>query len=330
MKTGRISDIIYKRSVTDRLLRQRAGFRGNNVSGDEASRIPFEMFSGCFQGHYHDAGERAVVYAANKAFAHKMKPVGITLNLTVPERISEKKVSDLVARADMVCHDTNGIFLDKVNVYVDDDLNSPNRIIADAVCLAIPFDRKTIETQHLGPKAGFDIVMTGYAAMDEASDIALRRREELVTRLPEYIVDRVKNGVKELSTEPSVRAVSEYSEHFEKPVFTHAASEGGILTALWDVGEKYDLGITADGRSVLMLQEIVEVCEFFDIDPYRMDSNGCLLTAVEDGEPLCEYFWERGIDACVIGSFTDSNDRVILMDEEYRYLEPFRGSEKHI
>ena len=96
----------------------------------------------------------------------------------------------------MVCHDTNGIFLDKVSVYVDDDLNSPNRIIADAVCLAIPFDRKTIETQHLGPKAGFDIVMTGYAAMDEASDIALRRREELVTRLPEYIVDEYKKVIK--------------------------------------------------------------------------------------------------------------------------------------
>ena len=316
MKTGRISDVIYKRSVTDRLQRQRAGMPLS------VGQTEIRLFSGCFCGHYRDAGVRAVIYASNKAFAAGMKPQAMSLQLTVSERVSEKKVSDIVADAERFCMDVCNILLDNVSVFVDGDIENPCGVVANAVCAAKDCGDHRPE---YAPESGAEIVLTGWIAMDEASDIAFRHREELLTRLPAGMVDRVSGGVSDLSVAKTSREIAEYSANTGTSVFMHPVAEEGILCALRDMGERIGLGLRADGRSIQMLQEIVEVCEFFDIDPYRMASSGCLLTAVKDGEALAEYLLERGTRACVIGEFTADNDRVILMDEEYRYLEPYRG-----
>ncbi len=317
MKTGRVSDIIYKRSVTDKLIRQRADM--------ETAHCGQTMFSGCYNGHFHDAGLRAVVYASNRAYAAGMKPVGISLSLVVPERLSEKKMSEMIMQADRVSAGITGLFLSDVSVFVDDNLKEAGNVSATAVCVAEPAFGGASKG---GIVAGFDIVLTGWIAMDEAKDVAFRNRDDLLTRLPAHIVDRVECDAGELSVARAASAALDLLSGAGQPVLMHSASDGGILTALWDIGEKAGLGLRVNGRSIPMLQEIVEVCEFFDIDPYRSRSAGCLLIGAEDGEALSEYLYEHDIISNVIGSFTDDNDRVILMDEEYRYLEPYRGSAK--
>ena len=316
MKTGRISDIIYKRSITNRLQRQRAEYAPGEKNEDVV------MFSGCYCGHFHDAGTRAVIYAANKAYAKGVRPRGFSLNIAVPERMSEKKVSDFIAQADSECAGLYGAFLGDVGVYVDDDLGDPGNVVANAVCVAESFTGDAVLSKA---EPGFDIVLTGCIALDAASDIAYRKRDELMTRLPADLLDRVTGQVQDLSVKNTAEAVFEFTARDKIFPVMIAAAEGGILSALWDFGEETGLGLNANGRSIQMMQEIVEICEFFDIDPYRMDSAGCLLTAVKDGELLCDYLLEHNIEAGVIGKLTDNNDRVILMDEEYRYLEPYRG-----
>ena len=324
MKTGRVSDIIHKRSIVLPLARQRAQNTDVVQTERKAGSPGFEMFSGSFTGHYHDAGLRSVIYAADKAFAAGMKPVGMTLALYVPERLSEKKMSEMAVQADLYCFKTLGIDPVGVSVYIDDHIDDPHYVMANAVCVASP-EEDLYSIPDRGPKAGYDIVLTGWIALAAASDIAFRKKDELRTKLPDHITDRVKAAEDLLSVAKAAECIRDYAKDRGEHVFMHAASEGGILTALWDIGEQYDLGLTANGRDIPMEQEIVEVCEFYDLDPYRMDSQGCLLTAAEDGEALCEYLYEHGVEADVIGSFTDTNDRRILMDEEYRYLEPFRG-----
>ena len=66
-----------------------------------------------------------------------------------------------------------------------------------------------------------------------------------------------------------------------------------------------------------------------DVNPYQLVSMGSLLIGADNGEQLVRCLHEQGIAAAVIGSFTDSNDRVIINDDEVRYLEPPR-SEKII
>ena len=320
METGRVSDIIYARSVENKIIRQR-------VDLPEASgEIRIRMFSESFCGHFHDAGKRAVIYASNEILAGGFKPVGVALSLMIPERLSEKKMSDIIAQADGACERYFGIYPDEIKVFTDDNLSDPCRVTMTVSVAAVPLT----ENEVLAPAEGYDVVIAGWIAMDEVSDVAIRHSEKLKERLPASLVDRASAFSDCLSVEPYVKSTLKYAADHSRPVFMQAVSDRGILCDLWRFAEKYDLGLKADGRSIPVLQEIIEICEFFDVDPYRMESAGALLIAAEDGEELAGYLSDAGYNAQVIGKLTGDNDRVVMMDEEYRYLEPYRGGRKKI
>lgn len=61
----------------------------------------------------------------------------------------------------------------------------------------------------------------------------------------------------------------------------YAMKEGGFLSALWKMAEASQVGLTVDFRKVPIRQETIEVCEIFDINPYRLESEG----SVSAGNP---------------------------------------------
>ena len=56
-------------------------------------------------------------------------------------------------------------------------------------------------------------------------------------------------------------------------------------------------------------------------------SGGSLLIATEDGNGLVMELEKAGIPAVVIGKATDSNDRVLLNEDERRFLETTQTDE---
>jgi hydrogenase maturation factor len=68
----------------------------------------------------------------------------------------------------------------------------------------------------------------------------------------------------------------------------------------------------------------VEICDYFGISPYQIATEGSLLLAVDHGQKVLTELAAAGIPAVIIGHLTDDNDRVVLNEEEVRYLEPFR------
>lgn len=86
------------------------------------------------------------------------------------------------------------------------------------------------------------------------------------------------------------------------------------------------MGLSVELKKIPLKQETVELCDFIDVNPYLLPSLGALLIACDHGEQLVRGLRQEGIAAAVIGSFTSSNDRIIVNDDETRYLEPPRGS----
>ena len=74
-------------------------------------------------------------------------------------------------------------------------------------------------------------------------------------------------------------------------------------------------------KAFSILQETVEVCEYFRLNPYQLSSVGSFLMVSEDAEGLAEQILAAGGKANVIGSLTDSHDKLIHNGEEIRYLD---------
>ena len=70
-----------------------------------------------------------------------------------------------------------------------------------------------------------------------------------------------------------------------------------------------------------------EICEFFGINPYELISSGSMLMAAADGNLLVNELKKAGIPATIIGKATAGNDRVLLNEDERRFLEPPKTDE---
>lgn len=97
--------------------------------------------------------------------------------------------------------------------------------------------------------------------------------------------------------------------------------EGGFLSALWKMAEASQVGLTADLRKVPIRQESIEICEIFDVNPYRLYAKGAVLVGIPSGETLAFQYDRMGISAAVIGQTNSRSDRLLYSGGNVRYLE---------
>lgn len=101
----------------------------------------------------------------------------------------------------------------------------------------------------------------------------------------------------------------------------YAMNEGGFLCALWKMAEASQVGLEMDFTKVPIRQETIEICEIFDINPYRLRSGGALLIGVPAGEGLVHKLHRMGVMAAVIGQANAGNDRLLYYNGNARYLD---------
>lgn len=77
--------------------------------------------------------------------------------------------------------------------------------------------------------------------------------------------------------------------------------EGGIFAALWNLSGAYGQGISFELTRIPVRQETIEVCELFDLNPYRLASGGCVLAAADNGNDFVRHMEALGIPAAWIG-----------------------------
>ena len=107
----------------------------------------------------------------------------------------------------------------------------------------------------------------------------------------------------------------------------HDVTEGGIFGALWEMAEASGVGLEIDLKKIPVRQETIELCEFFDVNPYELISSGCMLMAAADGNTIVRELEKAGIHAVVAGKATAGNDRILYADKECRFLEPPKADE---
>ena len=151
-------------------------------------------------------------------------------------------------------------------------------------------------------KPGQDLVVAGYAGMAGARLIFQKKKEKLEGRFaPSFL--------RCLEKEDSYN-VKEWLENELKqkdcPVTAwEYAKEGGILTAVWNLSGIFNVGVDIDLRMIPMKQAVVEVCEMFEVNPYRLFSENCVILACDRGGQMVRSLSARGIPAAVIGLLFD-------------------------
>lgn len=165
-------------------------------------------------------------------------------------------------------------------------------------------------------KPGQELVVTKWIALAGTSFLAEKYETDLHERYPFSLIDRAKEFGKLISVAEEARAIT----HFGACAMHHL-SQGGIFNALWEMADRAGVGLEVDLKKIPVKQETVEICEYFDINPYYLYSAGSLLIGTDRAEALLAQLAAIGVPAAVIGRVTDGNDRVIRNGEDCRFLD---------
>ena len=95
----------------------------------------------------------------------------------------------------------------------------------------------------------------------------------------------------------------------------------GILVALWELSQKTGMGIEADMKRISVLQETIEICEHYRLNPYQLTSAGSFLMLAKDGEALADELEKNQVRASVIGRIAEGNGKVLRNGEDMRYID---------
>lgn len=103
-------------------------------------------------------------------------------------------------------------------------------------------------------------------------------------------------------------------------------NEGGIFKALWDISCKYLIGFDVDIFDIPVRQDTIEISNFFDINPYEMLSEKCLIALVRGGRSIVNALRDTSIPCAVIGEVTAGRDKLIRHQEGALHLRPAKDS----
>lgn len=317
MKKGKVSESVLKRSVFKYISTSETVRKGAAIGSDCAFLEWKEAVAVSTQTvtfPVMDAAGMAIYAAVNNLAAGGNRAEAVTLAITLPEEAEESRLKKLMKQAQEVCKSLE-ITIAGGHTEAVPQIRST---IVTATALGKPLPDKLIRN----PKEDLDVVMTKWAGLEGTMVLAREREQELLTRYPQGIITEAKGFEKYLPVIP------EAATALKSGVYAmHDVRGGGVFGALWELSRSMNVGLTINLKKIPVRQETIEICEFYELNPYELLSGGSLLIVAKEGEKLVEDLARESIQAAVIGKTTGSNDKVLINEDEVRFLEPAKPDE---
>lgn len=334
MKTGKISQAVLDRSVLRPLARmgvltEKGAAFGEDCGFGKCSRkkekqdgwekysflspeqdIVYASVCGTVGGVQDRTVEMLIGSIMNNLATAGASTEYLTLTVLFPEELEEIQLKELIQRTGEWC-EIHRITLVSGHTEVSDVVRRP---VLSYTGWGHTNGSSGKLTAGLLPDQ--DLVMVGWTGMAGTAILAKNREAELAGRYPFSIIDAAKEWEGQLLIETAAKA----SEVFEVSAM-HDVSQGGVFAALWEMAECAGVGLDVELKRIPIRQETVEICEFFDLNPYQLYGQGAFLLGTPRGEALVEHLHTMGVTAAVIGQTTSGNDRILRNGEDVRFLD---------
>lgn len=327
MKPGKISEPILKRSViktikyeTDKILAKAAP--GNDaVIADSKGIIISTFVAGLYmsEDNFVFDCKSSIINAMNNVAAKGGCPFAVLLDIILPSGKLESDLRNIMGSLSNICQELK-LQISGGNTEVSERVKST---VVSFTVMGYPIDGNLA---YQNPKsicsAGMSIVMTKHIGIMGTGILIHEKQEELLTRFHKSYLDKALEAAEELSV------INEAAVAVDSDVAVmHDVSRGGIFSALWELSEITGKGVEARIDKIPVKQETIEICECYGLNPYKLISGGSLLIVCENANELICNMQRQSISAAVIGRLTKGNDKVVIQNEEKRFLEPPKSDE---
>ena len=320
MKIGKLSENALKRSVLKPIKTEFKERVSAAVGTDCAFSDSEKVFSVThpFALNVEDAGYYAVVKAVNGLTSQGIAPDHVVVSILLDETVEEQRLKQIIRDCIEAC-DTCGV------VYAGGHTEITTAVKGVVITVtAVGTADKHIAGKNKNLKAGQALVISKWVGLEGTAIIAKKGKAELVSKYPATFIDGA------IDFKDYVNIAKEAAVAIKSgAIAVHDLSSGGVFAGLWEMAERAGTGLKVDLKSIPVRQETIEICEFYELNPYCLLSGGALLIVTQDGEGMVNALNEAGCAATVIGTLENGNDRIIVNADESRFLERPQPDEIH-
>lgn len=327
METGRVKETVKKRAILKKIKKCRTEVL-QGAAGDSQTvqiRLPQEDFclsavsdtvsspGSLLKEGFGDYIKVQIYDILNRVWADSAEPVAMNAVILMPERTEEAALRFLM---DCLLQVSEQEIIEISDVKAE---CSPG--VNHALIMLTVFGRKSGKNSGLqGAKAflpEMDLVMIGTAALEGTVMLENAGR----TALEQHFSHRFLEQVQGLVPKVRIREIIPFVQEMEPEAGIYCAGRNGIFGTLWEIASAVGKGFSVELLKIPIHQETIEICEFFDVNPYMLHSAGALLVAVKRGKILVDRCLEQGILAAVIGTMENHANKLVRNGEECRYLD---------
>jgi len=306
MKTGKLPNDVLEKIVIDKIRNIRSEVLVRPGVGMDCSAVDFGEYtcvlsSDPITGTAKEIGRLAVHISCNDIASCGVEPLGLMTTILCPPGSTEKELEQIM---DQLANAAASINVDLLGGHTEVTTAVTRFVISCTSVGRCVRDGMIVAT---GAKDGDDLVITKHAGLEGASIIAHEKEDELKQVLGAQTVEEAKAFMDNISVVKDGLAAAKYGAHA-----MHDVTEGGILGAVWEICEASGKGAEVYIEQIPVMLSTQRICEYYNIDPYRLISSGCMLIAAHDGNALADRLKREGIDAAVIGRLNGTGERILI------------------
>lgn len=257
-------------------------------------------------------GIYALASIANELWMNGAEEIKVEVSAIIPPLVYKSRLNGMLKILRKICEEER-IYLEKANGQIVSAVSLPlvcvTGVAKTSECL--------LDKKKEAVASGQGIILIGWSGMSGMLQVAEEKEMELREQFSPSFMKKILSYRGNVFGKKVIDIIKANST--DNITMVKHIGEGGILAALWEVAQETKLGLETDMKTFSVLQETVEVCECYRLNPYQLSSIGSFLVIAKEADVLAEKLRKCGVQAEVIGRMMDNNDKIIQNGEEIRY-----------
>ena len=307
MKIGKLTIENLKNLILNNIKKNRKEILTNPEIGGDCAIIEvgdklLYLSSDPITGATEKIGSLIVNINANDIATSGSTLVGIMLTILAPPGTEKKELSLIIQEAQKECDILNMEILGGHTEITD----AVNRIVVSGTVVGIGEKKDFNNRKKSG--LGDKILITKGIGIEGTGIICTEKCKELEEIFGKEIIEEGQKYLKKISVVKDAEIAKDVAK------VMHDVTEGGILGAIWEVCELFNLGAEIEGSKLKISEVTQKICDYYKLDPLRLISSGTMLIIVgeKDIELLQKKLLEENIESFEIGTLTEKKDKIIL------------------
>ncbi len=261
-------------------------------------------------GAVRHLGRLAVHVACNDIAATGAEPVALLLTLLLPPGGREEEIEAIMREAARAATSL-GVAIAGGHTEITSRVTQPLVVVA-----GIGRAGRDGYVHAGGAHPGEALLLTKAAAIEGTAILATDLAADLAPRVPAEVLERAQRFIEEVSVVAEGRIAAGAGA-----TAMHDVTEGGVITAAWEIAEASGCGVALWADAVPVRAETAAICAAVGADPLALIGSGAMLITTADPQRTLGALREGGIAAAQVGTMRTSG-RLLRRGEVEELLSP--------